>query len=412
MSFQVRFLVEFKKAIFQNGISTFLFICTIILPFLDFFGPIFTKSKEGVYSAEFMFRSLYVGWMSDVHHMAGHDEVPYESFIPSSYKLFLNLSYIFLILSLVFASILFLYSVIVFPQEQITNRFKQVRRMFFFVCIIIFLLPTAFLFLVASSPSTYSQADWSSPTLLNPLIILDLSVGILCLLFVFYNITKKEKLFKQLEGPHSIFKRFLLAPQKVLSDSLGVNQRPRQPTKMERLGLSLKNGLGVPVNTAAEVLQTSSNIDIPRKIKHLFQKWEENDSLILRGGVFFIEKTPAPTSYCQLCGGGSIESEIYFQCCTCEQYVCSPHFTQLTSVGKPTCSNCDGKLYYFPFTCQGCQLDFNSRSEINGEPEFCPLCGHSLPSQELLINTHFSPPPKIQENPHNNRDNEKNKDKL
>ncbi|MFX0016814.1 MAG: hypothetical protein ACFFB2_19955 [Promethearchaeota archaeon] len=137
-----------------------------------------------------------------------------------------------------------------------------------------------------------------------------------------------------------------------------------------------------------------TEIDIPSRIKSLLKNPQKN-LLTLRNGLFLIEMQ-SPKFICQLCLG-EISAKTYFQCVTCKRYTCTTHYVESQKVGYDKCTTCGNKMIFFPFMCEGCQLDFSSVDEIKGKN--CPLCGFFLPDQKKLISTNIKTVPSSQMDP-------------
>ncbi|PWI49301.1 hypothetical protein CEE45_01845 [Candidatus Heimdallarchaeota archaeon B3_Heim] len=143
----------------------------------------------------------------------------------------------------------------------------------------------------------------------------------------------------------------------------------------------LKRNRAVPIKTLTEDLECS-RLDLPRKIKH--EIGDKKYSLVLRSDMIVLEDNPPSDSMCQLCAG-KLEGLAYFQCKSCMRYVCAPHYVDLKKIDEEKCPNCNDQLSIFPFTCEGCKLDYNQTIDLKDNSEKCKLCGFSLPSQNQLI---------------------------
>ncbi|MFX0183636.1 MAG: hypothetical protein ACFE95_11190 [Candidatus Hodarchaeota archaeon] len=127
-----------------------------------------------------------------------------------------------------------------------------------------------------------------------------------------------------------------------------------------------------------------SQLELPHRVKDVIGESMKGHLLVMRAGLFLIERCPPTKANCQICAR-EFEGENYFQCEHCQRYVCTPHYVDMKIVGSPDCPNCGGTLISLPFSCEGCSLDFSNVAELPGEATRCPLCGHSLVAQSDLI---------------------------
>ena len=139
----------------------------------------------------------------------------------------------------------------------------------------------------------------------------------------------------------------------------------------------------VPFDTLKDELQCSS-LELPNQIKHDLGQNITGFSLVYRSGMISLENIPPSGTMCQVCTG-SLDGKLYFQCESCLRYVCLPHFVDLKELNEETCPNCDGRLFIFPFTCKGCNLDYNRILDMESNMENCKHCGFSFPNQNQLI---------------------------
>jgi parallel beta-helix repeat protein len=137
----------------------------------------------------------------------------------------------------------------------------------------------------------------------------------------------------------------------------------------------------VSIKTLTQELDCS-RLNLPEKIKQELNVTDQ--SLVLRSEMMILEDNPPTDSMCQICTG-KLEGESYLQCKSCLRYVCLLHYVDLKNLGEENCPNCDEPLSIFPFTCEGCKLDYNQIVDVEGDSARCKLCGYSLPSQSQLI---------------------------
>ena len=145
----------------------------------------------------------------------------------------------------------------------------------------------------------------------------------------------------------------------------------------------LKKYKAIPTKSMTSILSVKE-IELPKKIKDTLNHKMKNQSLVLRSDLLILEEIPPTDGFCQICGG-EFEGDSFFQCVSCSRFVCTPHYIDLIAVGSAFCPNCRGDLFTLPFTCKGCELDFNQTKDFNIHKKKCPLCGYTLPSQEDLV---------------------------
>ncbi|MHA1993658.1 MAG: WD40 repeat domain-containing protein [Candidatus Hodarchaeales archaeon] len=145
----------------------------------------------------------------------------------------------------------------------------------------------------------------------------------------------------------------------------------------------LAKGKAIHIDTLSSELATGK-LKLPQTVKASLTPLRlNNHSLVLRSDLLLLEPTPPKEATCQVCIG-EINERNYLQCKSCKRFVCIHDYVDLITVGSPNCPNCSGELILFPFSCQGCGLDFSSVTEITGKSG-CPLCGYTLVDQPNLI---------------------------
>jgi len=159
---------------------------------------------------------------------------------------------------------------------------------------------------------------------------------------------------------------------------------PKDTRKITEYIHDLKTGKAILLTTLVSYLKCKE-LNLPSKLKELIGEAQDPYSLIFRSGFILLEPSPPSKASCQLCGGGYIEETPFMQCMDCNRYVCTPHYLDLKAVGSEKCPNCGGRLFLFPFSCDGCKLDFNSTQDLGSKIDRCSLCNYPLISQTELL---------------------------